>query len=496
MSAKLVVATLIIHYLVSICNGVLCHQATDTQPCNCELRGTVSGHGRFRRIRAPISTTEANGYCTNNHRKELRREWLSADKRYRIFCGPVVQTRIRKSWWDTTDTEKQRFATAVRQLARNGDYASFQRSHAKNSNAYHGHPPFSPYHRGLLYRFETAVRNLGGEYADFTVPYFDHTVDNAWDIVDVTHNGGYLGGHNSGCLNDGIFARQSQANPDGWQYKTQYDIQSAAGSSGHCLMRDSSMNQNWPKPIAFKNLMLSILNNPTTFGGDDSFFLHGGSNTHAYGHTYIGGFVGQMRSTPHSVDDPMFWLHHSFVDYLWALWQMCKHKEKATDKDAYDGNINEVLNYDGIDVDNLYSGNKIKDMLDLREGQYDRIQYHKGSFFENAHISTMQAILLLVSTQFEFDCAADTYKWFDDSGRRRRMPMDINDKLCKTENIIENLKTLDASKYESKPLLLLEDAVIAECKCNRIITGNRENCEKPTEKYDQCDDRKKYPFKF
>jgi len=39
---------------------------------------------------------------------------------------------------------------------------------------------------------------------------------------------------------------------------------------------------------------------------------------HETAHVWVG---GQMGDSKISVDDPVFWLHHCFVDCLWASWQ-------------------------------------------------------------------------------------------------------------------------------------------------------------------------------
>jgi tyrosinase len=39
---------------------------------------------------------------------------------------------------------------------------------------------------------------------------------------------------------------------------------------------------------------------------------------HAYGHNGIGGIMGDVYASP---GDPVFWLHHLFIDHNYRIWQ-------------------------------------------------------------------------------------------------------------------------------------------------------------------------------
>lgn len=57
---------------------------------------------------------------------------------------------------------------------------------------------------------------------------------------------------------------------------------------------------------------------------------------HGIVHVLVGGDPIADMSTMASPNDPFFWLHHAFIDYLWAQWQ------GLNDPFAYDGFINDV----------------------------------------------------------------------------------------------------------------------------------------------------------
>ncbi|KAG9193814.1 tyrosinase [Alternaria panax] len=57
---------------------------------------------------------------------------------------------------------------------------------------------------------------------------------------------------------------------------------------------------------------LSFVNSADTISTD------AGINPHGLGHTGVGGDIRDIYSSP---NDPLFWLHHIQLDYMWALWQ-------------------------------------------------------------------------------------------------------------------------------------------------------------------------------
>ena len=110
-------------------------------------------------------------------------------------------------------------------------------------------------------------------------------------------------------------------------------------------------------------------------------------NPHVNPHVCIGGNMESQNSP----DDPIFMLHHAFVDYLYALWQDCHNYDQVaaagatkSKSNAYSGDINSVLpmphNKD-IGEQNKY---KVKDVLDLAATD---VIYEKGMFWRNAHVN-------------------------------------------------------------------------------------------------------------
>ena len=61
------------------------------------------------------------------------------------------------------------------------------------------------------------------------------------------------------------------------------------------------------------------------------------------GHSGVHMFHGQWGQAPmasmRSPDDPLFYLHHAFIDYHWALWQDCNDYDEVASKTLKEGKI-------------------------------------------------------------------------------------------------------------------------------------------------------------
>jgi Common central domain of tyrosinase len=73
--------------------------------------------------------------------------------------------------------------------------------------------------------------------------------------------------------------------------------------------------------------------------------------------------VGGTMATAASPADPLFWLHHAFVDRLWARWQ-------ASPQGASPSNVNERLLPARVFGFPLF-GNRVSSVLDIRALGYE-----------------------------------------------------------------------------------------------------------------------------
>ncbi|CAM5392307.1 tyrosinase [Streptomyces purpurascens] len=224
---------------------------------------------------------------------------------------------VRKNQSALTTDEKRRFVTALMELKRNGRYDEFVTTH----NAFivsdtddgertgHRSPSFLPWHRRFLLEFERALQSVDASVA---LPYWDWTVDRSpraslWapDFL------GGTGRDRDGRVSDGPFA----AAGGNWQINVRVD--------GRTFLR-RSLGAGRELPTAAE--VESVLSMPTYDmapwnSASDGFRNHlegwRGVNLHNRVHVWVGGHM----ATGASPNDPVFWLHHAYIDKLWAEWQ-------------------------------------------------------------------------------------------------------------------------------------------------------------------------------
>ncbi|MFC9794006.1 tyrosinase family protein [Streptomyces sp. NPDC127584] len=225
---------------------------------------------------------------------------------------------VRKNQATLTADEKRRFVAAVLELKRSGRYDAFVTTH----NAFimsdtdtgdrvgHRSPSFLPWHRRFLIEFEQALQSVD---PTVNLPYWDWTADRTsrsslWapDFL------GGTGRARDGQVLDGAFARSGNR----WTISVRVD-------SRDYLRRDLGAGGRQLPTRAEVDSVLAMQTYDTApwNSSSDGFRNHlegwRGVNLHNRVHVWVGGQMG----TGVSPNDPVFWLHHAFIDKLWADWQ-------------------------------------------------------------------------------------------------------------------------------------------------------------------------------
>ncbi|MFJ8001788.1 tyrosinase family protein [Streptomyces sp. NPDC096310] len=237
----------------------------------------------------------------------------------------------RKNQRALTGAEKKRFVGAVLALKRRGEYDEFVRVHARyyvsdtEDGVRTGHmaPTFFPWHRHFLLEFERALQRVDPHVS---VPYWDWTADRT--PAAALWGEDFLGG--TGRSGDqqvmtGPFAYQ---NGD-WSIKGKV-------TEGKYLTRDLGRPSD---PVALPTGdELAWAMNETVYDAPpwDSTVrtgfrnrLEGWMSGHRErNHNRVHRWVGGHMLGADSPNDPVFWLHHAFVDLLWDRWQR-KHPSAA-----------------------------------------------------------------------------------------------------------------------------------------------------------------------
>ncbi|WP_077801497.1 tyrosinase family protein [Streptomyces sp. JHA26] len=234
---------------------------------------------------------------------------------------------VRKDAGTLTRTEKSRFVKALLELKRRGEYDEFVRMHLayfspdgeSGLRAAHMAPSFLPWHRRLLLDLEEALRRVD---SSVTIPYWDWTRDRTATSAPWTAD--FLGGN--GRPSD----RQVTTGP--FAHRTGDWTLREGVTDTEFLTRDLGRSRD-PIGLPTKNdLEWALRDAVYDVSPWDSTVTRGFRNKlEGWGtgrgsaswrnHNRVHRWVGGTMLGAASVNDPVFWLHHAFVDLQWYRWQ-------------------------------------------------------------------------------------------------------------------------------------------------------------------------------
>ena len=221
-----------------------------------------------------------------------------------LFCH-----RIRKEFTAMNVEERQRFVQALRTAATNpvyrAEYRRLARIHSRMPSKLLHHMPqiFLPWHRWYLLEFENFLRQID---CRITIPYWDWSKDTRhWarktEARDVWNAGPHgLGGDGilpHGCVLEGPFREGV------------FFIPETIGED--CLKRNFNLSCSLPSREQIQEKA-----NEENFTAFENFIR---DRIHPALHDCVGGHMLKHHSASFT---PEFWIHHSFVDKIWADWQM------------------------------------------------------------------------------------------------------------------------------------------------------------------------------
>ncbi|MFD9000403.1 tyrosinase family protein [Streptomyces sp. NPDC059582] len=238
----------------------------------------------------------------------------------------------RKDVSTLTAAEKRRFVKAMLEVKRRGEYDEFVRMHieyyvADGDDALrtaHMAPSFLPWHRRFLLELERALRRVD---SSVTVPYWDWTRDRSTTSAPWTKD--LLGGN--GRLSD----RQVTTGPFAYAAGN-WTIREGV-TDGEYLARDLGRARA-PLTLPTRGDVEWAMSDPVyDVSPWDSTVTKGfrnklegwgtGSGDASWrNHNRVHRWVGGAMLGGASVNDPVFWLHHAFVDLLWSRWQ-ARHRQ-------------------------------------------------------------------------------------------------------------------------------------------------------------------------
>jgi tyrosinase len=307
---------------------------------------------------------------------------------------------VRQEWRDLTTEQQDSYIDAVVCLrskppktsypGSKNRFDDFQGLHIVQTGLVHFTGRFLPWHRGLVYLWEKELRdtcNYNGAmpYWNWTLDALDWTSSPLFDPVhgfggngpfladlsgfppEAFHRLTFTGRTGGGCVTDGPFAN--------------FTVNMGPGNSTaynpRCLHRDFIPTVAADAGGIVKHNYL--LEAPDYFQflrridgeciGVDCLYPHHSA------HIAVGGQAGEMTNTFSSPGDPLFYLHHAFLDKLWDTWQRKNFAVRKSDMGgpdtmwAYPFNFMGDKPYTNITLDTTISYGvwgtyKIRDVMD------------------------------------------------------------------------------------------------------------------------------------
>ncbi|ORX91113.1 Di-copper centre-containing protein, partial [Basidiobolus meristosporus CBS 931.73] len=254
--------------------------------------------------------------------------------------GGCSKVTIRKEVRQMSAQEWDDFVNAIKRLHTGPPptiYDKFVDIHLQSVPVAHAIPAFFPWHRMFVKAFEQQLQQINPNIA---IPYWDWTIDSQAPEKSVVWSAKHFGSSgDANCVTDGPFA--------GWIMNT---------PKPHCLRR----KWNKGKQISAlypPELLSKILNEAKSYS---EFRSAVEAAPHGLVHVNIGSDGGDL-STMWSPNDPIFWVHHSFVDKIWSDFQLLKPALAGTydgrDKSNRTVTVNDVVTPFNVRVGDILNTN-------------------------------------------------------------------------------------------------------------------------------------------
>ncbi|RPA76178.1 Di-copper centre-containing protein [Ascobolus immersus RN42] len=327
-------------------------------------------------------------------------------------CKQVLK---RRAWHKLTNREKKSYLDAVVCLMNKptktklpfavSRFDDFIKLHQLQANRIHGDGWFLPFHRIQMARYEQVLRSECGYKG--AQPYWDEPRDaGRFSTAEIFDDEFGFGGDGSGELGGPIYIYiYGLRSPITTGPFATYTLHTGPGYKNipHCIWRQiadipsSASAQQWidrcmalstyaefwpcvengimpgstfpPPPPGFLEGELPPWppGNVSVFPGDGEFVF--AISPHNGGHVGVGGEMGNPVSSP---GDPLFYMHHTFLDRIWWMWQKKDLGRRVGDIAGYtsqtplDGKwVNATLE-DELDMMGIGGNVRVREVMDSR----------------------------------------------------------------------------------------------------------------------------------
>jgi tyrosinase len=215
--------------------------------------------------------------------------------------GGCTNVCRRREIRDYSPDERSRYFSAVRKLQEGTaptKYDQLVKLHIDAQDFSHNTAYFLPWHRGYLREYEKALQAVDPSQC---LPYYNSAIDSQAAEYSPVWGDDYYGGNGGSgdCVTSGPFS--------GWRpYYPQ----------PHCLQRKWVYGDSLGALYSIENLNQIVSSNDDYDGFREQVEMV----MHPLLHNAVGGDLAEM----HSPNDPLFYSHHAYVDYVWTQWQRRK----------------------------------------------------------------------------------------------------------------------------------------------------------------------------
>ncbi|KAI2627811.1 Di-copper centre-containing protein [Hypoxylon sp. NC1633] len=258
---------------------------------------------------------------------------------------------VRFEWRNYSTDDRKAFVNAIKCLMDKPSSGSFQGAQSRYEDLVSVHQQLTPsihqsaiflvWHRYYVWVFESLMREECG--FDRAFPWWDETLDSGKfaqsDLFTDAYFGPLPGKTSDGqgtCIESGTFGGLT------------LHIGPGSGFTDHCLAR--AVDESLTNTVS--SSFVSDCNSRTTY--DD---MRGCQELgpHAYGHNGVGAVMAEVQASP---GDPIFFMHHLFVDHSFRIWQNADASRTTTINGCADTNnpcaaisMDTVLHSNGLKPD-------------------------------------------------------------------------------------------------------------------------------------------------
>ncbi|KAI5843080.1 hypothetical protein DFP73DRAFT_95413 [Morchella snyderi] len=277
----------------------------------------------------------------------------------RQSCSSPIQ---RRAWHTLSTRERLSYLDAERCLmsrpAQTGAEGAVSRyddllgAHQRQAGWIHNTAWFLPWHRLYMRAHERLLREECGYQG--AQPYWDEPRDagrfSGAGIFDAQEGFGGGGDGEEGCIRDGPFADYRLHQGPGYAHE-EHCISRAIDDNVSSYIGQDAINECLSQPD-FQRAWPCIETNP-----------------HTAGHRGVGGVMDNAVSSP---GDPLFYLHHTFLDRVWWQWQERDLQRRLGEVTggvpsfAADGHWVGISLDDEMDVHGVIPSERVRELMDIR----------------------------------------------------------------------------------------------------------------------------------